>query len=256
MSEHPDDQDARYIRGLLTEAGVEESPELLAGLLSLRAQAHTAAPEPSGKLAALLDGAPVPLKSKHRRGIILSTALIGAMAAGATGVAATQDFLVRADPAPVVSFTPEPAPTAERSTTELVVPEETFAPVAAESVPSTPENVAPAPEPVPDPAPVPMPAPAAPVEAVPAPPVQHAPGYPGSGKDAGKNPGTFDGPPTGYIPGQNRRNDGGVRDTMGPGGGAAAMFNGGQSGNGAHNSNGRGHNGQGNNGYGWPGGGR
>lgn len=257
MSEHPDEGNTLQLRSLLAETGVEESPELLAALLALRAQANTAAPEPSGKLAELLAGTPVPLKSKRRRGIILGTALIGAMAAGATGVAATQDFLVRADPAPVVSFTPEPAPTLERS--PATAPDESLAP--AEAAPPSPEIIDPAQVPAPaEPAPV-VPAPAVPPAAEQAPEPRFEPGwgYPGGGKDHGHP----DGPPTGYVPGPDRHNDGGVRDTMGPGG-AAARINGGQTGNGRQPENSRsqddgkgpGNGGPGSNSNGRPGGGR
>lgn len=112
MSRPPEAQDRLYVRGLLAESEVDESPELVAALLSLRSTGQAAAPDPTGKLADLLAGTPVPLARKPRRGrgMVLGVALIGAMAAGAGGVAANSDFLVRADPEPVISFTPDDAP--------------------------------------------------------------------------------------------------------------------------------------------------
>lgn len=239
MGGQADAQDELYVRGLLTEAGVEESPELVAALLALRSQAHTAAPEPAGKLGGLLAGTPVPLvrKSKRTRGIILSAALVGAMAAGAGGVAANPDFLIRADPRPSVTFTPEDVPTVEKAPLEsetdaaaevpapaaLPEPSEAGEP-SAQPVPAdepAADREAPdagAPESVPAPAVVPKPVPA---------PAPGRPGTPGtgsgtgtgSGSGAGSGPGkgVGPGPQTGHIPGHNRRADGGLRDTMGPG---------------------------------------
>lgn len=217
MNEHPDAQDRLQVRGLLAETGIDESPELLAGLLALRAEGRGSAPEPTGKLAALLDGTPVPLKSKRRRGIILSTALVGAMAAGATGVAANPDFLVRADPTPAVSFMPEDAPTLERSTAEAVAPEETAAPAV-----QAPDAAAPAGPEVPAPAvPVPQdpaPAPAAPAAPLPAPaPVEH----PGQGLTHPGGRGGAAQLPVIPVPEPNHRADGAHRYIMGPGNGAA-----------------------------------
>lgn len=227
MNEHPDAQDRLHVRGLLAETGVEESPELMEALLALRGQARAEAPEPTGKLAALLDGTPVPLASKPKRGrgIVLSAALLAAMAAGATGVAANPDFLVRADPAPAISFTPEDAPTPERATPE---PEpEPAVPEAAAGTPAAPvEAAVPAAEPVaPVPAPAePAPAAVAPETVVPPAPADPAPGgagisgFPGAGHpDTWPGNGAASRPSNGYIPGLNHRADGLVRDTMGPG---------------------------------------
>ncbi|MCQ2000346.1 hypothetical protein [Arthrobacter zhaoxinii] len=136
MSEHPDAQDRLYVRSLLAEAGVEETPELVEALLALRSESRVPVPEPEGELAALFEGAPMPLRPRRKggRGIILGTALIGAMAVGAGGVAANPDFLVRADPTPIVSFTPE-VPTAEVPPLERVEPAEPAEPeVAADPV--------------------------------------------------------------------------------------------------------------------------
>lgn len=266
MSGQADARDLLYVRGLLAEAGVEETPELVEALLALRSESSREAPEPTGPLGALLAGTPVPLtrKSKRSRGIILSAALLGTMAAGATGVAANPDFLIRADPVPSVSFTPEDLPTAER--TDAPVPVDAAAPDDAAAAVPLPADVVPAPvvdappaaadqaaaaEGQPAPAPAPAVAPAAP----------KAPGGPGKAVqpkpvNPGQGPGTaaVPGPPTGYIPGQNRRADGSVRDTMGPGNGAG--INGWeQPGNG---QNGRGNSNQGKSGGpgshhdGWP----
>ena len=238
MNEHPDAQDKLHVRGLLAETGVEESPELMEALLALRGQARAEAPEPSGKLAALLDGTPVPLasKSKRGRGIILSAALLGAMAAGATGVAANPDFLVRADPAPAISFTPEDAPTPERATPEPTPEPE--APEAAVGTADAPVEAAvePAAEEAAEPDPVPAPAAPAPAAVAPETVVRPAPahpapgdaGVPGAGRsDAWPGNGAASRPSNGYIPGLNHRADGLVRDTMGPG---RAVVNGGPGG--------------------------
>ncbi|MCC9205524.1 hypothetical protein [Arthrobacter sp. zg-Y769] len=230
MSEHLDEQDRLYVRGLLAESGVEETPELVEELLALRSESRAPAPEPVGELAALLAGTPVPLRPRARggRGIILGAALIGAMAVGAGGVAAYPDFLVRADPAPEVTFTPE-APTLDRA--EPAGPKETAEPVLPAAVtapePAPVVEAVPVPAPAPEPAPAPTPAPAV----VPAPPAvpdnQHearpGPGDDGTRRDhAGPGGQTGFGPHTGYVPNENRRSDGLVRDTMGPGAGAAA----------------------------------
>ncbi|WP_104053624.1 MULTISPECIES: hypothetical protein [unclassified Arthrobacter] len=90
MNESPE-QDDIMIRRLLTESGVEESPELLEGLRRLRFYSAASAPIPTGELGQLLAERPEPApKRPHRRnrGLILSFTLAAAMAAGATGVAA------------------------------------------------------------------------------------------------------------------------------------------------------------------------
>ncbi|WP_146359306.1 hypothetical protein [Arthrobacter yangruifuii] len=156
MSEHPDAQDRLYVRGLLAEAGIEETPELVEALLALCCESRTPAPEPEGKLAALLSGAPVPLRPRRKRsrGIVLGAALIGAMAVGAGGVAAAPDFLVQAEPNPAVSFQPESSSMDRSDPGEE--PADPAAPAAeAEPVPEPhpePEPVAEAgPDPVPEP---------------------------------------------------------------------------------------------------------
>ncbi|MCC3296121.1 hypothetical protein LJ756_15985 [Arthrobacter sp. zg-Y411] len=230
MSGQADDE--LYVRGLLAEAGIEESPELVAALLALRRESHGKAPETTGELGGLLAGTPVPLarKSKRTRGIILSAALVGAMAAGATGVAANPDFLIRADPLPSVTFTPQDVPTVEKtaqepeaeSAAEVQVP---AAPLPEQTVPPVAED-APAAEAPEDGAPESLPAPAAEPQPVPAPapapaPVPAWPGTPGTGSKPGNGSGAgkavVPGPQTGHIPGHNRGSGGGLRDTMGPG---------------------------------------
>lgn len=228
MSEHLDEQDRLYVRGLLAESGVGETPELVEELLALRSESRAPAAEPVGELAALLAGTPVPLRPRAQRGrgIILGAALIGAMAVGAGGVAANPDFLVRADPSPEVTFTPE-APTLDRA--EPAAPEKTaeLAVPAAVTAPEPAPIVEAVPVPAPEPAPAPAPAPAAVPDPAAAPDDQHE-ARPGPGDDstrrdqAGPGRQTVPGPPTGYVPDQNRRSDGLVRDTMGPGAGAAA----------------------------------
>ncbi|MCQ1956210.1 hypothetical protein NNX39_06780 [Arthrobacter sp. zg-Y826] len=173
MNEHPETQDKLYVRGLLSEAGVEESPDLVEQLLALRMQSRVPAPEPDGELAALFAGNPVPLRPRVRRGrgIILGAALIGAMGVGAGGVAANPDFLIRADPRPEVTFTPE-APTLQRS--EPAAPEAVPDPLPAAAVPAA--EPAPTAAAVPVPAPVPEPEPEPEPEQAPASAILPAPG--------------------------------------------------------------------------------
>ncbi|MCC9174225.1 hypothetical protein [Arthrobacter sp. zg-Y179] len=225
MNQHPEAQDRLYVRGLLAEAGVEESPELVERLFALRLQSRVPAPEPDGELAALFAGNPVPLRPRARRGrgIILGAALIGAMGVGAGGVAANPDFLVRADPRPEVTFTPE-APTLERA--KPAAPEAPSLEQATPAAPApaaVPEAAAPAPEPTPAPEAVPVQAPAAAPDpaAVPSAVPVPSPDYPGPSGNPGAGSRKDAGPHTGYVPHENRRSDGRVRDTMGPGGGAS-----------------------------------
>lgn len=94
MNESPETDDDRSIRGLLAESGTRESPELLEGLRVLRSFRALPPPEPTGELAALLakPAAQPRQRSQRHRGLILSFALAGAMAAGTTGVAANNDL--------------------------------------------------------------------------------------------------------------------------------------------------------------------
>lgn len=91
MNESPETNEDVNIRRLLAESEIEESPELLDGLRRLRFFRAAPAPEPTGELAALLTEPAVPPRQRQQRhrGLILSFALAGAMAAGTTGVAAS-----------------------------------------------------------------------------------------------------------------------------------------------------------------------
>lgn len=159
MSSNPSDAEA--IRRLLAESGVADTHQLGDALLDLRLEARSGAPDPSPELEAFFTPGVTPLrKSSRRRGYLLGGAIIAAMAAGTTGVAATNGGLWI---------------TAEDS-------HEAPAPVEYEQVP--------APEPVPvpaetDPASVPQ-LPVEPVETAPAPaetplPVEPSPDDPGHG---------------------------------------------------------------------------
>lgn len=149
ISSNPSDREA--IRRLLAESAVAETPELSDALADLRAEGGASAPAPNPELEAFFTAGVAPLrKPSRRRGYLLGGAIIAAMAAGTTGVAATNGgFWV----------------TAEDS-------HEAPAPVNYEQVP------APAPNPaIPDPADVPPAVPADPVEDVPEPeePVKEIP---------------------------------------------------------------------------------
>ena len=105
MNELPEHDDV-MIRRLLKESGVDESPELLEGLRRLRSFTATPAPVPTGELAELLSETAQDLSKRsprRNRGFILSFTLAAAMAAGATGVAAstgTDLRLTSGSPAP------------------------------------------------------------------------------------------------------------------------------------------------------------
>ena len=114
-SSNPGDREA--IRRLLAESGVEETSALSGALADLRAQVPASAPEPSPGLEALFTAGVTPLRKRSRgRGYLLGGAIIAAMAAGTTGVAATNGgFWVTAEdsheaPAPV-NYEQVPAPT-------------------------------------------------------------------------------------------------------------------------------------------------
>ncbi|MBP3035845.1 hypothetical protein J2M53_06190 [Arthrobacter sp. zg-ZUI100] len=94
LPESENEADDLAVRRLLSQSEVEESPELLEGLRRLRSFRAAPAPEPSGRLAALLQGSVTPApKSSRGRGIVLSFAVAGAMAAGVSGVAASDEVL-------------------------------------------------------------------------------------------------------------------------------------------------------------------
>lgn len=98
MDKLPETPDDPNIRRLLAESAVEESPELLEGLRRLRSFRGSSAPEPTGELAALLQEPVLPPARRSRgRVIVLGFALAGAMAAGASGVAANDDLRLTCD---------------------------------------------------------------------------------------------------------------------------------------------------------------
>ncbi|MER2133785.1 MAG: hypothetical protein ABS910_03810 [Arthrobacter sp.] len=151
--------DAEAIRRLLAESGVEETPEISGTLVDLRAEARTPPPAPNAELEALFTAGVTPLrKPSRRRGYLLGGAIIAAMAAGTTGVAAANGGLwITAEdaqaPAPV-KFEQVPAPTpAPADTDPATVPpalpaapeEPALGPAAdnpgpAEPVPAGPEG--------------------------------------------------------------------------------------------------------------------
>ena len=173
--------DADVIRRLLMESGVGETRELSDALLDLRAEARMPAPEPSPELEAFFTPGVTPLKKiSRRRGYMLGGAIIAAMAAGTTGVAATNGGL-------------------------WITAEDTHdvpAPVEYEQVPAP----VPAPTPIePDPATLPPVVPATPVEPVPV-PAEEAP-VPGG--QAPEEPGQHAGKPaeSGWNSGSGRRDN-------------------------------------------------
>lgn len=87
--------DLADVRRLLAECGIEESPELLSTLLRLREIGRGTPPDPSPELAEQFGAQVLPLNPRppRRRGFLLSAALIGAMAAGTSGVAASNPAL-------------------------------------------------------------------------------------------------------------------------------------------------------------------
>ncbi|MCC3266301.1 hypothetical protein MUG94_00880 [Arthrobacter gengyunqii] len=199
MNELPEHDDV-MIRRLLKESGVDESPELLEGLRRLRSFTATPAPVPVGELAELLSETAQDLSKRppHRhRGLILSFTLAAAMAAGATGVAAsTATGLRLTSESPAPAEVREAAPVQEDNGTdaesdmipgsetpaapevaspETVSPEET----AAASEPQTEADTAPdnadANLPAPPAPPADLSGPAAPDGSVPAPSAGAAP---------------------------------------------------------------------------------
>lgn len=156
MNELPERDDA-MIRRLLKESGIDESPELLDGLRKLRSFTGAAAPAPTGELAELLSESARDRSKQPRRhrGLILSFTLAAAMAAGASGVAAstitglrlTTESVTPAevrDASPVeedsgqetdADSDPGPAAPASPSTAEAVSPEAAF----PEATPAAPE---------------------------------------------------------------------------------------------------------------------
>lgn len=156
-SSNPNDEEA--IRHLLAESGVEASQELTDALLRLRKAGGEPAPAPCAELEALFTAGVTPLrKSTRRRGFLLGGAVIAAMAAGTTGVAATShDFWVTAEtaheaPAPF-SYEEVPAPTPEPPIDLAASPAAVPGPAPAEPEPveeAAADPVPAAPAPVPE----------------------------------------------------------------------------------------------------------
>lgn len=121
--------DAEAIRRLLAESGVEETGELSGALADLRAESRTSAPDPGPELEAFFTAGVTPLsRPSRRRGFLLGGAIVAAMAAGTTGVAAANGGLwIKAEDtheAPAsVNFEQVPAPTpAPAETSPAAVP--------------------------------------------------------------------------------------------------------------------------------------
>ena len=118
-------------RDLLSSLAEDDAVRPL--LLSLRSLSHEAAPALSPELAAMLDGNPstkvARARRSHRRTVVFSLALIGALCAGAgtaaavspelrSGAAHAIDSLLKATPFgphPVAHPTPSEPPTPERT---------------------------------------------------------------------------------------------------------------------------------------------
>ncbi|MBD7995037.1 hypothetical protein H9639_06985 [Arthrobacter sp. Sa2CUA1] len=198
MSSCPNDEEA--IRCLLAESGVEATQELEETLRRIRESGREPAPAPCAELEALFSPGVTPLrKSTRRRGFLLGGAVVAAMAAGTTGVAATsQDFWITAEasyePAPF-TYEEVPAPTPEPPLESAAVPAADPA-AAADPAPSADPAGTPAPvkptEPVPAPAAEDSSAPALEAPAPAADEAQPVPGgnrsWPGSGRGQGGGP--------------------------------------------------------------------
>lgn len=171
MSSNPGDEEA--IRRLLDESDVEATPELTDALRKLRTESRGEAPAPCDELEALFTAGVTPLRKSRRRGFLLGGAVIAAMAAGTTGVAANGDFWVTAEtshelPAPVhYEQIPAPAPAPETP--------------APTDLPDSSADPAPAAETIPDPEAVPSAEAEAEAEAVPS--VPAAPAVPAAPTD-------------------------------------------------------------------------
>ena len=155
MNKSPETDDDGSIRRLLIESGTAESPELLEGLRLLRSFRALPAPAPTGKLAAMLAEPPAQprRRSQRHRGLILSFALAGAMAAGTTGVAANNDLRLATESfcadvmGQVLGDSGEPEPPAvEPSVEPSVEPMSAGAPPAEEETPAMAGEAAAVPE--------------------------------------------------------------------------------------------------------------
>jgi hypothetical protein len=151
MNKSPETDDDGSIRRLLIESGTAESPELLEGLRQLRSFRALPAPAPTGKLAAMLAEPPAQprRRSQRHRGLILSFALAGAMAAGTTGVAANNDLRLATESfcadvmGQVLGDSGEPEPPAVEPSVE---PMSAGAPPAEEETPAMANEAAAVPE--------------------------------------------------------------------------------------------------------------
>ena len=200
--------DAEAIRRLLAESGIEETPELSDALTHLRAEARRPAPVPSPELAAFLTPGVTPLRKSRRRGYLLGGAIIAAMAAGTTGVAASNGGLwvtaedVHDAPAPA-QFEQVPAP----APAPVPEPAETDPAALPPVLPAEPAEQVPEPA-----APADIPAPAEPDSAD---SEQHTGKTPESGW--GSSGGRSDRPGNGREPGRDDKSRGWEKDQDGPG---------------------------------------
>ena len=153
MSSRPSDAEA--VGRLLAESGVEETQELTAALTRLRSEASTPAPAPNPELEAFFTAGVTPLhRPSRRRGFLLGGAVIAAMAAGTTGVAAANGGLwITAEDTheapPPASFEQVPAPA---QVPEQIDPAQMPADLPAEPEETEQEPEADAEVPEPDPA--------------------------------------------------------------------------------------------------------
>lgn len=146
MNESPETGGDPKVHRLLAESNIEESPELLEGLRLLRSFCALPAPEPTGELATLLKTANPPRQwTQTHRGLILSFALAGAMAAGTTGVAASNALRLTCE-----SFT--------GGATEPAQPKQEDSGETAPLPPASSDAQAPSPEAALSPEPAPSPA--------------------------------------------------------------------------------------------------
>ncbi|KPN18125.1 hypothetical protein [Arthrobacter sp. Edens01] len=141
-SSNPSDREA--VRRLLAESGVPETPELGEALMGLRAEGHTAVPAASPQLEAFFTAGVTPLRRpSRRRGYLLGGAIIAAMAAGTTGVAATSGGLwVTAEDSPEVpapfDYEQVPAPSPSPEAQNPAAPDPAAVPSAVPVEPDAP----------------------------------------------------------------------------------------------------------------------
>ncbi|MSR98976.1 hypothetical protein FYJ28_09080 [Arthrobacter sp. BL-252-APC-1A] len=141
-SSNPSDRES--VRRLLAESGVPETPELGEALMGLRAEGHTAVPAASPQLEAFFSAGVTPLRRpSRRRGYLLGGAIIAAMAAGTTGVAATSGGLwVTAEDSPEVpapfDYEQVPAPSPSPEAQNPAAPDPAAVPSAVPVEPDAP----------------------------------------------------------------------------------------------------------------------